>query len=161
MENEVALGVQGDVAKEFLSGLFECLEEPADLTVTVDESEEVILIAIDGTGLGHLIGPRGATLNALQELTRTVVQRKTGARNGRIIVDIAEYRQKRREALAKFTLQVTEEVLQSGTQRVLESMNPADRKVVHDTVNGMSGVETTSEGEEPRRRVVIRPSTGA
>lgn len=161
MEEEVALDEQGDVARDFLSGLFEQLGSPVDIDVSIESEDELVLVDINGDNLGHLIGPRGVTLHAVQELTRTVVQRKTGARNGRIIVDIARYREKRRIALEKFTKQVAEEVLSGQTARTLEPMNPADRKIVHDTINGIDGVSTTSEGEEPRRRVVIKPGASA
>lgn len=161
MEDEVALAKQGEVAKDFLNGLLGELDAPADIRVSVQEEDDIVLVAVDADDLGHLIGPRGATLHALQELTRTVVQRKTGARNGRIIVDIAAYREKRREALERFTRQIADEVISSNSQRALEPMNPADRKTVHDVANSIEGVSTTSEGEEPRRRVVIKPGGSA
>jgi spoIIIJ-associated protein len=105
-----------------------------------------------------LIGPKGQTLSALQELTRTVVQRKLGARSGRLLVDVAEYRRTRRAALERFATEVAGKVKEAGVSTALEPMAPADRKVVHDTVNAIDGVSTTSEGEEPHRRVVIVPS---
>lgn len=158
VDEEVALDRQGDVAEEFLSGLLAQIQAEGQIDVSVDEDEELVKLAIAGDQLGHLIGPRGATLQAVQELTRTVVQRKTGARQGRLVVDVAEYRAKRREALARFVVQVAEDVKAQGVKRALEPMNPADRKVVHDVVNDLAGVTTTSEGEEPRRRVVILPA---
>jgi spoIIIJ-associated protein len=72
-------------------------------------------------------------------------------------VDVAGYRQARREALARFTKDVAAKVLDTGEAVTLEPMTPADRKVVHDTANEIEGVSTASEGEEPRRRVVILP----
>jgi spoIIIJ-associated protein len=114
-------------------------------------------LSLSGNDLGLLIGPKGATLLALQDITRTVVQRKTGATNGRIHVDVAGYRQKRSEALGRFARQVADQVRSTGTRRALEPMNPADRKVVHDALNEVPGVSTVSEGEEPERRVVIVP----
>jgi spoIIIJ-associated protein len=158
VDEEVALARQGEIAKEFLEGLFTETSATAAVAFSVDEEEELVHVAVDGDNLGHLIGPRGVTLQSLQELTRTAVQRKTGARNGRIIVDIAQYREKRRVALERFTQDVAQQVIDAGDAKTLEPMNPADRKVVHDTVNGIDGVVTTSEGEEPRRYVVIRPA---
>ena len=105
-----------------------------------------------------LIGARGATLQAIQDLTRTVVQRQTGAAYGRLLVDVLGYRKKRRDALERFAREQAEQVRSSGTRRVLEPMGAADRKVVHDAINTIEGVSTTSEGEEPRRRVVILPA---
>jgi spoIIIJ-associated protein len=161
MDEQVALAEQGEVAEEFLQGLFQQLGTSTAIAVDINEEEELVNVDIQGDNLGTLIGPRGSTLHSLQELTRTVVQRKTGARNGRILLDIARYREKRREALARFSHQVADEVLSTGEERALEAMNPSDRKIVHDTINGIDGVETTSEGEEPRRRVVVKPATRA
>ena len=102
-----------------------------------------------------MIGPKGSTLLAIQDLTRTVVHHQTGAGNGRIHVDVGGYRQKRAEALGRFAQQVATTVKQSGTRSVLEPMSAADRKVVHDAITHIEGVSTVSEGEEPRRRVVV------
>lgn len=159
VDEVVALDRQGDVAKEFLAGIFRESQAAAAVSVAVDEEEELVRIAVEGENLGSFIGPRGVALQSLQELVRTVVQRKTGARNGRILVDVCQYREKRRVALERFTRQIAEEVISSGNQKMLEPMNPADRKIVHDTVNLIDGVETSSEGEEPRRYVVIRPAS--
>ena len=157
VDEDVALAEQGDVARQFLEGLLG--EFGASGSVVVNEiDEDTVEVAVTGDDLGLLIGPKGNTLTALQDVTRTVVQRQTGGRNGRLLVDVAGYRQKRREALERFTRQVAEQVIASGARRVLEPMHPADRKVVHDTANTIDGVSTTSEGEEPRRRVVILPS---
>lgn len=161
MDDQVALSEQGEVARSFLTGLFGELDASVSIDVGIQEDDEIVTLSVNGENLGHFIGPRGTTLHSLQEVTRTVVQRKTGARSGRILVDVAHYREKRREALARFSRQVADEVLQTGEQRVLEPMNPGDRKVVHDTVNAIEGVATTSEGEEPRRRVIIRPAESA
>ena len=100
-------------------------------------------------------GRAGATLAALQELARTFVQKRTGGQSSRIIVDVAGYRAKRTAALQRFATQIAEEVTASGTERALEPMLAADRKVVHDTINEIDGLSTRSEGEEPRRYVVI------
>jgi spoIIIJ-associated protein len=156
MSDDVALADQADVAREFLDGLLEEFGASGDIQVN-ELDEDTIEVAVHGDSLGLLIGPKGNTLSALQEVTRTVVQRQTGARNGRLVIDVGGYRQKRREALERFTRQVADEVKSSGARRVLEAMHPADRKVVHDTANTIDGVHTTSEGEEPRRRVVILP----
>jgi spoIIIJ-associated protein len=156
MAEDVPMDRQAEVAQEFLAGLVERFGAQATVEVRpVDE--ETVELAIVGDDLGLLIGPKGQTLSAVQELARTVVQRRTGGRNGRLLVDVGGYRQARRAALEKFTVQVADEVKSSGRPRSLEPMSPADRKVVHDTVNDIEGVATTSEGEEPRRRVVILP----
>ena len=156
-EQELDLGQQAEVAEAFVRGLLERFSLPAE-TTTVTVDEETFEVQVSGPELGLLIGPKGQTLQAVQELTRTAVQRKASNRTGRILVDVAGYRVKRREALERFTRQVADDVRASGVQRVLEPMNPADRKVVHDTANTIEGVRTISEGEEPHRRVVILPA---
>jgi spoIIIJ-associated protein len=158
VDEVVALDRQGEVAAEFLRGLFVESQVSAAVSVDIDEEEELVRIAADGDNLGSFIGPRGVALQSLQELVRTVVQRKTGARNGRILVDVAQYREKRRVALERFTKQIADEVKSAGAEKILEPMSPADRKIVHDTINEIDGVETSSEGEEPRRYVVIKPA---
>ena len=82
-----------------------------------------------------LVGPRGSTLAALQDLTRAVVQRQCPSRTDRILVDVAGYRERRLAALKRFSIQIAEEVLASGQEKALEAMSPADRKAVHDAIN--------------------------
>jgi len=153
-EPEISVEEQAEAAAEFTRGLVEAFGMEASVSAAVDD--EILLVEVNGENLGLLVGPRGATLQAIEELVRTVVQRRTGGHGMRIHVDVAGYRAKRREALAGFTRQLVEKVLESGRDQVLDPMPPPDRKVVHDTVNEFDGVETISEGEEPRRRVVIR-----
>ena len=146
-----------EVAETFLTGLLETFGAP--FTVERRELEDdMVELSVTGEGLGLLIGPRGQTLAAVQELTRTVVQRKSRGRASRIVLDVSGYRQARRQALERFALEAAEQVKVSGVPRVMEPMPPADRKVVHDALNPVDGVGTTSEGEEPRRRVVIMPT---
>lgn len=156
MSEDVPMEQQAEVAREFLVGLVEQFGATAEVS-TNPIDDETIELAITGDDLGLMVGPRGTTLAAIQDLARTVVQRQTGGRNGRLLVDVAGYRQARRAALERFTQQVAEQVIETRRPRVLEPMSPADRKVVHDTANEIPGVTTTSEGEEPRRRVVIVP----
>lgn len=149
-----------EVAEEFLHGLLDAFGAP----YTIEQSpleDDLVELSVQGEGLGLLIGPRGQTLSAVQELTRTAVQRRSRGRAGRIIIDIAGYRKARRAALERFAAEVAAQVLASGAPRVLEAMPPADRKVVHDAINAIDGVTTSSEGEEPRRRVVISPAPPA
>lgn len=146
----------GELAEEFVEGLLNRFGAKFELERR-DIDEDTVEIAVTGDDLGMLIGPRGQTLNAVQELARTVVQRRAPGARTRILVDIAGYRMARREALERFTQEVAGQVKASGVARVLEPMPPPDRKVVHDTANGIDGVSTMSEGEEPRRRVVIIP----
>ncbi|MFN2589942.1 MAG: RNA-binding cell elongation regulator Jag/EloR [Actinomycetota bacterium] len=159
-DEDATLEEQAELARSFVAGLVDRFGTGASVDVRLID-DDTVEIDVTGPDLGLLIGPKGSTLAALQELTRTAVQRQTGGRTGRIVVDVAGYRERRREALERFTQQVAADVRATGTRRVLEPMTPADRKIVHDTVNEMEGVTTASEGEEPRRRVVILPAPPA
>ena len=155
---DVDLAEHTRIVTEFLDGLVDAfdLEGRVEAVSIDDDTSEV---RVEGRDLGILVGPKGNTLTAIQELSRTVIHRKvSGTAAGRVRLDVAGYRQRRREALERFTQGVAEEVRSSGVQKALEPMGSADRKVVHDTVNALEGVSTISEGDEPRRRVVIIPS---
>lgn len=123
-------------------------------SVAVDDDTREVRVV--GDDLGLLIGPRGLTIQAVHELARTVVYRRApDGQEGRVRIDIGGYRHRRRQALEQFALKVADEVRSSGRAKALEPMAPPDRKVVHDTINGVDGVKTTSEGDEPRRHVVV------
>jgi spoIIIJ-associated protein len=154
-----SLTEEAEVAKDFLRGLLDAFDLQGELS-SEELDEETVEVAVVGDDLGLLIGPKGQTLTAIQDLTRTVVQRRLGARSGRLLVDVAEYRKTRRAALERFATEVAAKVKEAGVPTALEPMAPADRKVVHDTVNAIDGVTTSSEGEEPHRRVVIAPTGG-
>ena len=155
--SDVSLQEQAELAEGFTRGLIERFGFKAAVHAEPDGDEDV-QVDIEGEDLGVLIGPRAVTLDALQELVRTAVQRRIGGHSARIHVDVAGYRAQRSEALAEFARQAAQRALDSGRDQVFEPMSPGDRKIVHDTVNAIDGVSTISEGEEPRRRVVIKPS---
>jgi spoIIIJ-associated protein len=156
MAEGMTLEEQGEAGRVFLVGLLsEYGMEGSVETRLLDE--ETVEIAAIGEDLGLLVGPRGSTLSALQDLTRAVVQRQCPSRTDRILVDVAGYREKRSAALKRFSVQIAEEVLSSGQEKALEPMSPADRKSVHDAINEMAGVVTRSEGEDPNRHIVIAP----
>ena len=155
---EVELEKQGQVAEEFLTRLMSEIGVSGSVSIKRPDDETVEL-QLSGSDLGILIGPKGATLLAIQNLVRNVVHHETGANNGHINVDVGGYRQKRSEALARFAEQVASGVKQSGERTAMEPMSAVDRKVVHDTISEIDGVSTISEGEEPRRRVVVLPAS--
>lgn len=158
MEESLTLEQQGEAASAFVAGLVR--EFGLDAEVSFEElDEETVQVAATGDDLGLLVGPKGATLSAVQDLTRTFVQRQSENRTDRILVDVGGYREKRSAALRRFVGGIVEEVKGSGEERALEPMSPADRKVVHDAVNEIDGVETRSAGTEPSRYVVIQPSS--
>ena len=158
MEESLTLEQQGEAASEFLAGLVREFGLNADISFA-EVDEDTVQVAATGEDLGLLVGPKGATLSAVQDLTRTFVQRQSENRTDRILVDVGGYREKRSAALRRFTEGIVHEVKSSGEERALEPMSPADRKVVHDAVNEIDGVETRSAGTEPSRYVVIQPSS--
>jgi spoIIIJ-associated protein len=157
MAEGMSLEEQGEVGRAFLSGLLAEYGLDASVEARLID-EDTVEIAATGEDLGTLVGPRGSTLSALQDLTRAVVQRQCPSRTDRILVDVAGYREKRSAALKRFSTQIAEEVLASGQEKALEAMSPADRKAVHDAVNELDGVVTRSEGEDPNRYIVIAPA---
>ena len=156
MAEGMTLEEQGEVGRAFLAGLLGELDMDGSVECRILD-EETVEIAAVGEDLGMLVGPRGSTLSAVQDLTRAVVQRQCPSRTDRILVDVAGYRERRSAALKRFSVQIAEEVLASGQEKALEAMSPADRKSVHDAVNEMPGVVTRSEGEDPNRHIVIAP----
>jgi spoIIIJ-associated protein len=153
--SEVSLEEQAELAESFTRGLIERFGLSGTVSARV-EGDDDVMVDFAGDDLGILIGPRAATVDALQELVRTAVQRRIGGHGARIHVDVAGYRARRQEALAEFARQAAQRALESGRDQVFEPMSPVDRKIVHDIVNEIEGVATVSEGEEPRRRVVIK-----
>jgi spoIIIJ-associated protein len=160
MAEGISLAEQGAIAKEFLEGLLSSMDIKAEVSVKEldQETVELSVNANPPTELGILVGPRGTTLQALQEVTRTVVQSKSPSRTDRILVDVAQYRERRVAALGRFAQQVATEVLETGEERALEPMSAADRKAVHDALSENDRVATRSEGEDPRRFVVVSPA---
>lgn len=161
-DDSVSVDQQADIITEFLEGLLGAISvEGAVERNKIDDS--TIELGVNGeSDLGLLIGPKGQTLTAVHELSRTVLQRReTGRHDGRVRIDIGGYRQRRAAALAQFVTQQAESVRSEGVARALEPMNAADRKIVHDTINAIDGLATLSEGTDPQRRVVIVPEDDA
>jgi spoIIIJ-associated protein len=156
IESDVPIEEQAAAAERFTQGLVDAFDLGAQAKSVIDD--EVVVVEVTGDNLGLLVGPKGATLHAIEELVRTVVQRQTDGHGVRIHVDVAGYRAKRRAALADFTRNLAEKVLETGRAQALEPMSASDRKVVHDTAAEIDGITTISEGEDPRRRVVLRPA---
>ena len=152
--SEVSRVELANAAQEFLAGLMHEFGLSGEVTVTHLDDESMEL-EINGEGLGSLVGPRGSVLAAVQEVTRSVVQTRAGEGAGRVSVDIAGYRMKRRAALEKFAREQADKVRETGEELVFEAMTAPDRKIIHDTVAEIEGVSTRSEGEEPNRYVVM------
>ncbi len=148
---------QAAVVVAFLSGLLEAF----GLEGTVDSRIEdgAIFVDVSGEQTEALVGPKGSIMQAILELSRTVVQRKTFG-SARLRLDIAGYGARRQKALEIYAARLADQVKEDGEEIMLEPMNPADRKVVHDAIASVEGVRTYSEGEEPNRSVIISLAPG-
>jgi spoIIIJ-associated protein len=149
------LVAEGDAAGDYLERLLDILDFDGDIDLDVEGERAVVSIIGDGD-IDRLVGEHGEVLDALQELTRLAAMAETGQRS-RLMLDIAGYRARRREELGELGRSTAQQVAASGEPVRLAPMNPFERKVVHDAVGAVAGVESSSEGEEPRRRVVISP----
>lgn len=154
---DVDINEQAEVGKEFLTGLLDAFG--LEGTVTTRIEDEVLFIDIAGDQTEALVGPKGSIMNAVKELTRTVIQRKTHDAP-RMRVDVGGYTERRRAALGIYTSKLADQLLDDGGEMALEPMNAADRKVVHDSVADIEGVRSFSEGEDPRRYVVLSLEEG-
>jgi len=141
------------IAGEFVSGVLEAMGLEADVATSVEE--ERARVDVSGESLGILIGRKGQTLEALQEITRTAVQRRVRARV-RLLIDIEGYRDRRRQSLIEYAQSMAQRAIERGTEIELEPMSAYERKVIHDAVSEIEGATSFSEGEEPTRKVVIR-----
>ena len=141
------------VAEEFVKGLLGSMGLEAEVAAQIEG--ESAFVDVTGEGLGLLIGRRGQTLDALQEIARTAVQRRLRSRI-RLLVDVEGYRARRRKSLADYAKQMAARAKERGTEIELEPMTAYERKIVHDAVAEVDGASSFSEGAEPYRKVVVR-----
>ncbi len=143
---------QADAAREFLEGLVEAYG--LEGTVTTRVEDDVIIADVEGDQTEAMVGIRGSVRSAIHELTRTVLQRYSQD-TARLRLDIAGYADRRRKALSIYAEQLIDQLMEEGGEIMLEPMSPADRKVIHDVAAEHGGVTSYSEGEPPRRYVVL------
>jgi len=146
----------GEEARRFLNGLLEAFGLEGDVELSEDGDD--LELHVKGQELGLLVGPKGNTLQAVQDLARVASQRRLGDHDTRLRLDIGGYRERRKVALGRFAVQMADEVRASGVARVLEPMSSADRRIIHDTLATVDGIATRSEGDDPHRRVIITPA---
>ncbi len=146
---------QSEIAADYVEGLLDILDYDGDIDELVSGGRPVVEVV--GGRLQGLVGQRGATLEALQELTRLAVFRQTGSPS-RLLLDVGGYRVNRRKELGAVARNAVEKVKEYGEPVRLEPMSAFERKCVHDVINALDGVESESEGVEPGRRIVVRPT---
>ncbi|MGI8900763.1 MAG: protein jag [Nocardioides sp.] len=145
---------EGDIAADYLEELLDIADLDGDLDMDVEADRAAVSIV--GAELNQLVGPDGEVLEALQELTRLAVYRETGERS-RLMLDVGGHRADKRARLEQLAAETVDHVQKSGVPVSLTAMSPFERKVVHDAV-AAAGLTSESEGEEPRRYVVVRPA---
>jgi spoIIIJ-associated protein len=155
-EDEVdltSLEEEGEIAADYIEGLLDIADLDGDIDMDVEGDRAVVSVV--GATLDELVGEDGEVLEALQELTRLAVHRRTGTR-ARLMLDVGGFRQRRRAELAELGRSVAAEVERTGEPKKLRAMSPFERKIIHDAV-ATAGLRSESEGEEPNRRVVVFP----
>jgi len=145
---------QSEIAADYVEGLLDILDYDGDIDLLVHNGRPVVEVV--GGRLTSLVGQRGTTLEALQELTRLAIFRQTGFPS-RLLLDVGGYRAARRKELGAVAKNAAEKVREYGEPVRLEPMSAFERKCIHDVINALPGVESESEGVEPQRRVVVRP----
>ena len=146
---------QLEVSIKFLEGMLSSFGLKGTVKGSIEE--ESLIVSISGEQTEALVGEKGNIIRALHELTRTAIQRKTGA-GTRLRLDVAEYAKKRKEALTIYAERLTNQILEDGQEVMLEPMNSVDRKTLHDAVADIEGIKSYSEGREPYRSVVFAPN---
>jgi spoIIIJ-associated protein len=144
---------EGEIAADYLEELLDIADLDGDIDTYVEGGRAHVSIVTEGD---LLVGSDGQVLEALQELARLAVMTETGRRS-RLMLDIAGHRDRRRKELQEIAADAISEVKDSGEAVRLAPMNPFERKIVHDVV-AAAGLVSESEGEEPRRCVVVRPA---
>ncbi|MGH2921326.1 MAG: RNA-binding cell elongation regulator Jag/EloR [Gaiellaceae bacterium] len=124
------------------------------------EDDESITVSLSGSNLGLLIGKHGQTIDAIQYLVNAIVWRAWPDDRKEVVVDAAGYRDRRRAALESLAVRSAEEAVASHSPVALEPMTAVERKIVHLRLKEFEGVDTSSDGTEPNRAVVITPTSG-
>jgi spoIIIJ-associated protein len=145
---------EGEIAADYIEGLLDIADLDGDIDMDVEGDRAVVSVV--GATLDELVGDDGEVLEALQELTRLAVHRRTGTR-ARLMLDVGGFRAQRRIELAELGRSVAAEVSRTGEPKQLRAMSPFERKIIHDAV-ALAGLRSESEGEEPNRRVVVFPA---
>ena len=147
------LSVEGETAADYLEELLDIADLDGDIDTYVEAGRPHVSILTSGE---KLVGPNGAVLEALQDLSRLAVLTKTG-RHSRLMLDVSGHREKRRQELQEIVASAVAEVKETGEAVSMAAMNPFERKIVHDAV-ATEGLKSESEGEGDKRHVIISPA---
>ena len=153
------LDKKGSAAAEYIKEVLVALGYP-EAEVSYTQKDGMIVIQLSGDEMGAVVGRRGDNLDAMQYLASLVANKSEGS-YVRVVLDIDDYRSKREASLRAYARKTASNVVRSGRSITLEAMNPYERRIVHSTVQTVSGATSKSIGSEPNRRVVISPIEGA
>lgn len=153
-ERQKQLVAEGDIAADYLEALLDIAELDGDIEMDVENDRA--MVSIVGADLAQLVGAKGEVLDAIQELTRLAVTRESGERS-RLMLDISGHRAAVRERLIVVAQDAAKAALETGEPVELKPMSAFERKIVHDAVSE-AGAVSVSQGEEPKRRIVVKPS---
>lgn len=140
-------------ARKFLKDVFDSMGMLVE--IRIKESKDCLNINLAGANMGVLIGYRGETLDSLQYLVGLVINKGNGSEYKRVVIDTENYRTRREETLRRLADKIAHKVQVERKAFELEPMNPYERRIIHSQLQNDKNVTTYSEGEEPRRRVVI------
>lgn len=152
-----AVKTKADLAVAYLSEVLGAMEVK-DFTITPKMREDTLVLLIEGSDLGVVIGRRGETLDSLQVLAGLAANRGEGD-YVRVNLDSGNFREKRTKTLEELAVKMARNAVRTGRSTTLEPMNPYDRRIIHAAVAGVEGAASTSIGDEPNRRVVISSLT--
>jgi spoIIIJ-associated protein len=152
-DDENPLEAEAEIAADYLEELLDIADLDGDIDTYIEGNRAHVSIVSESE---TLVGADGQVLDALQELARLAVMTETGDRS-RLMLDVSGYRDRRRKQLIDLATDAVEEVKSNSEPVALAPMNPFERKIVHDAV-AAAGLTSASEGEEPKRRVVVQPS---
>lgn len=141
-----------DNARTFLENLFRAME--MEVTMDIEQRNDTLLVNIEGSNMGIIIGRRGQTLDSIQYLLNLVIN-KNSDKYIKVFVDTENYRKKREETLTRLASKMASRVRKIGKTIALEPMNPYERRIIHASLQNNPFIQTYSEGEEPYRKVII------
>ena len=147
-----------DALRELLELVADALD--LDAEVVVEDGDDALVGRLEGDDLGLFIGHHGQTIEAVQHLAQRVVgevEHQRGAERRRVVVDAAGYRERREQVLQRQAEEAAEQAVESGRPVALDAMTSSERRVVHEYLRDRGDVETHSEGDEPRRHLVVAP----
>ena len=150
---------KGSEAANYIKEVLTTLGYP-EAEVTYTQKDGMIVLQLSGDEMGAVVGRRGDNLDAMQYLASLVANKSEGS-YVRVVLDIDDYRSKREASLRAYARKTASQAVKSGRSITLEAMNPYERRIVHSTVQTVSGATSKSIGSEPNRRVVISPIEGA